>query len=102
MSFDKSPRGYRRIGLMGAGALALVAALIMALTLFPFGQDTYTAELEHTPGLRVGEAVPVAGVGVGEVRKIEIAGDRQSVGKGESVSVRVALGGGRIDKKKTS
>ncbi|NYG57796.1 phospholipid/cholesterol/gamma-HCH transport system substrate-binding protein [Nocardioides daedukensis] len=76
MSFDKSPRGYRRIGLMGAGALALVAALIMALTLFPFGKDTYTAELEHTAGLRVGEEVQVAGVGVGEVRKIELDGKR--------------------------
>lgn len=75
MNIAKTPENYRRIGLMGAAVVAVIAALIMATTIFPFGQDTYTAELEHTAGLRVGEEVQVAGVGVGEVRKIELEGE---------------------------
>jgi phospholipid/cholesterol/gamma-HCH transport system substrate-binding protein len=46
----------------------------VASTMSP-GASTYTAELEHTGGLRLGEEVQVAGVGVGEVTRIEL-GDR--------------------------
>ncbi|MDT0201412.1 MCE family protein [Nocardioides sp. AE5] len=100
MKFDKTPRGYRRIGLMGAGVLAVLAALVLALTVFPFGVTTYTAELEHTAGLRVGEEVQVAGVGVGEVRSIELDGTKVRIeftvsndidlGKDTTVEVKVA------------
>ncbi|QIX26607.1 MCE family protein [Nocardioides sp. JQ2195] len=79
MNITKTPENYRRIGLMGAAVVAVIAALIMATTIFPFGQDTYTAELEHTAGLRVGEEVQVAGVGVGEVRKIDLDGEHVRV-----------------------
>lgn len=72
MKIEKTPQNYRRIGIIGAAVVALLAGLIAATSTFPFGQDTYYAELEHTAGLRVGEEVQVAGVGVGEVRKIEL------------------------------
>lgn len=72
MKIKKTPQNYRRIGIIGAAVVALLAGLIAATSTFPFGQDTYYAELEHSAGLRVGEEVQVAGVGVGEVRKIEL------------------------------
>ncbi|KQZ70046.1 MCE family protein [Nocardioides sp. Root151] len=100
MNFAKTPESYRRIGLMGAGVLAILAALIMATTIFPFGANTYTAELEHTAGLRVGEEVQVAGVGVGEIRKIELDGQHVQIeftvdkdielGKATTAEVKVA------------
>lgn len=79
MKLTKTPQGYRRVGLIGLATLALLAALIAATAVFPFGKETYVAELEHTAGLRVGEEVQVAGVGVGEVRKIELDGKRVRV-----------------------
>ncbi|MFS3130423.1 MCE family protein [Nocardioides sp. Bht2] len=72
MKLKKTPQNYRRVGIIGAAVVALLAGLIAATSTFPFGQDTYFAELEHSAGLRVGEEVQVAGVGVGEVRKIEL------------------------------
>ncbi|WP_235736159.1 MlaD family protein [Nocardioides alcanivorans] len=74
MKIAKTPAGYRRVGVIGVAVLALVAGLIAATSTFPFGKNTYTAELEHTAGLRVGEEVQVAGVGVGDVTKIELDG----------------------------
>lgn len=100
MSLAKTPENYRRIGLMGVAVVAIIAALIMASTIFPFGQDTYTAELEHTAGLRVGEEVQVAGVGVGKIRKIDLEGEHVRVeftldkdidlGKDTTAEVKVA------------
>ncbi len=100
MNIAKTPENYRRIGLMGAAVVAILAALIMATTIFPFGSNTYTAELEHSAGLRVGEEVQVAGVGVGEIRKIELDGQHVKVeftvdkdidlGKNTTAEVKVA------------
>lgn len=100
MSIAKTPENYRRIGLMGAAVVAILAALIMATTIFPFGSNTYTAELEHSAGLRVGEEVQVAGVGVGDVRKITLDGQHVKVeftvdkdidlGKNTTAEVKVA------------
>jgi phospholipid/cholesterol/gamma-HCH transport system substrate-binding protein len=64
-----------RIGLVGLAAVALIGALVTVGSTMSPGTSTYTAELEHTGGLRIGEEVQVAGVGVGEVTRIEL-GDR--------------------------
>lgn len=64
-----------RVGLVGLGVLAFLATLVGAFAGLHVGAHTYTAELEHTGGLRPGEEVQVAGVGVGEVTSIEL-GDR--------------------------
>ncbi len=100
MKLAKTPQGYRRIGLIGLAVVALLAGLIAATSTFPFGKETYTAELEHTAGLRVGEEVQVAGVGVGEVQKIELDGKHVKVqftvdksidlGRDTTVEVKVA------------
>ena len=50
------------------------ALFVAAISFVPFGQQDYTAILEHTAGIRVGEEVQVAGVGSGEVRGIELDG----------------------------
>lgn len=71
-----SDRDPYRVGLKGIGALAFVVALVVAANSFSIGNRAYTAELEHTGGLRVGEEVQVAGVGVGEVTGIEL-GERR-------------------------
>jgi len=68
----KNPANYRRVGLIGMVMLALLGGFITATSAFPFGANTYTAVLEHTAGLRAGEEVQVAGVGVGDVRKVSL------------------------------
>lgn len=100
MRIAKTPQGYRRVGLIGIAVVALLAGLIAATSTFPFGKNTYVAELEHTAGLRVGEEVQVAGVGVGDVTKIDLDGDKVLVeftvdksvdlGKDTTVEVKVA------------
>lgn len=89
-----------RVGLVGLGALALVAALVMAASQLALGARTYTAQLENTGGLRPGEEVQVAGVGVGEVEDVRIAGrhvdvtftvdDDVHLGPGTVAEVKVA------------
>ena len=89
-----------RVGMVGVVGLGVLGLLVLALSVVPFGQRTYTAELEHTAGLRVGEEVQVAGVGVGEVTGIRLAKDRVVVtftadrdvrlGRSSGVAVKVA------------
>lgn len=57
--------------------MAAVAGLvIVGLSVVNIGTGSYTAELEHTAGLRVGEDVKVHGVPNGEVTDIELTDDR--------------------------
>lgn len=79
MKLEKTPQNYRRVGVIGLAVVALLGALILATSVFPFGKKTYTAVLEHTAGVRVGEEVQVAGVGVGDVRSIELDGKKVRV-----------------------
>lgn len=61
-----------RTGLVAIAVLGLVGAIIVILSVTNFGTTTYTAELEHTGGLRAGEDVQVHGVRKGEVTGIEL------------------------------
>lgn len=65
-----------RIGIAALVVLGLLGGLIVLVSTVSFGTRSYTAELEHTAGLRVGESVQVAGVDSGEVRDIELDGTR--------------------------
>ncbi|QYJ04866.1 MCE family protein [Nocardioides panacisoli] len=68
-----------RTGLV-AIAIGLALALgIVGLSVANFGTESYTTELEHTAGLRVGEDVQVHGVPNGEVTAIELREDRVRV-----------------------
>ncbi|WP_154402617.1 MCE family protein [Nocardioides speluncae] len=89
-----------RIGLLGIGALAMLIGVVGALSFLSVGAKTYTAELRHVAGLRSGEEVQVAGVGVGEVKGIKLEGRKVKVtftvdddiklGKETRVEVKVA------------
>lgn len=82
-----------RVGLAGLVALALVAGLIALASSLRVGAAEFSAELEHTGGLRPGEEVQVAGVGVGEVTAVELAGrDQQRVTVHFTVDDDVRLG----------
>jgi len=89
-----------RIGLIGLGVLAFVAVLVGAASGLTLGASHYSAVLEHTGGLRVGEEVQVAGVAAGEVIGIEL-GNREvrvdftvdddiTLGRDTRVEVKVA------------
>lgn len=68
-----------RIGVAAFIALGVLGALIVAISVIPFGAKTYHAQLSHTAGLRVKEGVQIAGVEVGEVKHIEVAGDHVNI-----------------------
>lgn len=61
-----------RIGLAAIVGGLLLAVAVVVLSVVNVGSRSYTAELEHTAGLRVGEDVQVHGVSVGEVTDIEL------------------------------
>lgn len=65
-----------RVGLAAFVVLGLLGVAVLVISVIPFGANTYRAELSHTAGLRSGEGVQIAGVEVGEIRKVEVADDR--------------------------
>lgn len=87
-----SERDRLRLGLTGLMVFALVAALVVFISQQAWGTRTYTAELEHTGGLRVGEEVQVAGVGVGEVTEITLVDDNSSVRVSFTLDQDIELG----------
>jgi len=68
-------RDQFKVGVVALVLGGLVTGGIVLLSSLSLGATTYTAVLEHTAGLRVGEAVQVHGVPVGEVETVEL-GDR--------------------------
>ncbi|MCX6395941.1 MAG: MCE family protein [Propionibacteriales bacterium] len=69
-----------RIGVIALSFGAFVVLAVIVTTLVSFGTKSYTAILEQTAGLRVGEDVEVHGVPVGSVKSIELDGNRVRVG----------------------
>ena len=67
------------IGIAAFVTLGVLGAVILAISVIPFGSTTYHAKLAHTGGLRVQEGVQIAGVEVGEVTKLDVAGDHVDV-----------------------
>lgn len=64
-----------RTGLVAIAIGLVLALMIVWLSVATFGTRTYTAELEHTAGLRAGEDVQVNGVPSGKVTGVELADD---------------------------
>jgi phospholipid/cholesterol/gamma-HCH transport system substrate-binding protein len=71
--------GERNVGFIGMIVIALSAVVVGLISFVPFGQSHYVAELRHTAGLQAGEEVQIAGIGVGEVRKISLDGQQVRV-----------------------
>lgn len=64
---------------VGVVAAAIIGALIVGSTAFGtigLTDDRYEAELANAGGVRPGDEVRVAGIGVGEVTRTKLAGDR--------------------------
>ncbi len=64
-----------KTGLVAIAVMGLIGLAIVVLSVTNFGTSTYTAELQHTGGLRAGEDVQVHGVRKGEVTGIELEED---------------------------
>ena len=66
------------IGLIGTLALVAIGATVFFSDELPLpgGATSYTAEFSDAAGLRPDDEVRVAGVKVGEVTRVELAGDR--------------------------
>ncbi len=89
-----------RLGLIALAGIVVLGGVVFAASVISWGQSSYTAVLEHTAGLRVGEDVQVAGVSSGEVKSIELDGDQVIVeftldsdielGEDTTAAVRVA------------
>ena len=61
-------------------AVTLVFVLVAgALYAMPFGERTYTADFASAAGMRPGDEVRIAGIGVGSVRSVELAGDHVDI-----------------------
>ncbi len=78
-----------RIGIAAFVGLALMGVFVVVISTVSFGTKTYTAQLPHTAGLRVGESVQVAGVDSGQVRGIELDGNRVLVSFTVDRSIRL-------------
>lgn len=77
MSLREWARTYRRAAL-GFVSIAVVAVLIGAMLLFKaadVGYRTFTAQFLQAAALQKGNPVTVAGIPVGEVKNMELAGD---------------------------
>lgn len=66
--------GERKLGFIGVAMAAALGLFVAAISVVPFGEASYSAELAHTAGLRVGEDVQIAGIAVGEVRDVSLDG----------------------------
>ncbi len=93
-------RDPRTVGLMGVVGVLVLGLLVVGLSSASIGKRHLTAIIEHTAGLRVGEEVQVAGVGVGEVTGIRLTEEAVAVtftidadvlvGRDSSAAVKVA------------
>jgi phospholipid/cholesterol/gamma-HCH transport system substrate-binding protein len=70
---------HRAIGVAGVIGVVVMGLLVLAISVIPFGKHTYSAMVEHSAGLRVGEEVQIAGIGVGKVRGISLDGHHVKV-----------------------
>ncbi|MBV8930345.1 MAG: MCE family protein [Mycobacteriaceae bacterium] len=73
-----------RVGLMGIIILILIVGVGQSFTSVPmvFATPSYYAQFADTGGLKVGDKVQIAGVSVGDVRSMEIKGDKVNIGFG--------------------
>lgn len=69
----------RRMGLVGTVLVVGLGLVVLLLSTASFGKRTVTAIVEHSAGLRAGEEVQVAGVGVGDVKGVELTKDAVKV-----------------------
>lgn len=73
-------RGTQTVwGIVGILVLVLVAVAAAVVYVLPWGDRTYTAAFETTGGAHAGDDVRIAGISVGSVTSMELAGDHVKV-----------------------
>lgn len=77
-------------GLLAAAAVAALVAGASVLSQLRLTDKTVTAEFAQAAGVRPGATVDVSGIEVGEVRSVELAGDKVEVVMKISRDIRVA------------
>jgi len=100
---EHDPLVQKRIqmGIGVAGVLVSAVALLAAAVVyvFPPGQHTYHVDLGNASGVRAGDQVRIAGIQVGKVSSVKLAGDhvhvaftvKDSVHVGEQSSIAVKM-----------
>ncbi|MFF0611389.1 MlaD family protein [Nocardia tengchongensis] len=68
-----------RWGIGGVVVCVIALAVAGALFVIPFGQRTYVADFRISGGARPGDEVRVAGIDVGKIRAVDLAGDHVEV-----------------------
>ncbi|MUL78716.1 MCE family protein [Mycolicibacterium sp. CBMA 226] len=83
MSKTKKPpleeRNPLTLGVAALLAIVVAIAIVFGITALDLGQRDYRAEFAQAAELRSGDQVTVAGVPVGSVKSLELAGDRVRV-----------------------
>lgn len=72
-------RNPRIVGLVIGSVLTVSLVAALSLSFISFGTSSYSADFARSGGLKAGDEVRIAGVGVGEVKKVELAGDHVEV-----------------------
>ncbi|MFE3759872.1 MlaD family protein [Nocardia tengchongensis] len=78
-----------RWGIGGVVVCVIALAVAGALYVIPFGQRTYVADFRISGGARPGDEVRVAGINVGKIRAVDLAGDHVEVSFTVNHDVRV-------------
>ncbi|MGE2692811.1 MCE family protein [Mycolicibacterium pulveris] len=68
-----------RLGVIAVAVIALVLGGALGLERLGLGRDVYVAEFAQAAGLSAGDQVTVAGVRVGRVKSLRLAGDHVAV-----------------------
>ncbi len=78
----RRPEDYNAtwLGFIALAAIAVLVAAAVGVKYLGIGQTDYTAEFAQAASLKPGNIVTVAGIEVGTVRSVELAGDRVEVG----------------------
>ncbi len=63
------------LGAIGLTVIVVMVAAVVLVSVLDFGKKQYTAEFAQAAAIKSGNAVTIAGINVGEVQNVELAGD---------------------------
>ncbi|GCA96680.1 MCE family protein [Mycolicibacterium sp. NCC-Tsukiji] len=63
------------LGVIGLTVIVVMVAAVVLVSILDVGKKQYTAEFAQAAAIKSGNAVTIAGINVGEVQNVELAGD---------------------------
>lgn len=63
------------LGVIGLTVIIVMVAAVVLVSVLDLGKKQYTAEFAQAAAIKSGNAVTIAGINVGEVQNVELAGD---------------------------